>query len=104
MDFAQIWVILKLSLRPKGIKCRNISAVTVSAGRYNGRKSYGRTLANGKSRLVLLLVWSILVFLLVYFREIQNVLPSIECWEGSLILSLLMRNINSNTLTFGIFQ
>ena len=31
MDFAQIWVILKLSLRPKGIKCRNISAVTVSA-------------------------------------------------------------------------
>lgn len=61
-------------------------------------------LANGKSRLVLLLVWSILMFLLVYFREIQNVLPSIECWEGSLILSLLMRNINSNTLTFGIFQ
>ena len=31
MDFAQIWVILKLSLRPKGIKCRNISAVTVTA-------------------------------------------------------------------------
>ena len=27
MDFAQIWVILKLSLRPKGSKCLNISAV-----------------------------------------------------------------------------
>ena len=31
MDFAQIWVILKLSLRPKGIKYRNISAATVTA-------------------------------------------------------------------------